>query len=160
MNIGKDLITGLLLRTAGGRVRSIAIDRPEIAHVRDGNRSTFDHSFPPPGHWLRGRYHDPDTAKGELWPRGCRPRCEPAMIVLPPIDVYRWTMRRKAAVVAAVEAGEISREEICRRYQISPEEFLSWQRAYDAFGLPGLRSTRLQQYRRAAPPPRRGRPNR
>jgi transposase-like protein len=81
------------------------------------------------------------------------------MIILPPIDVYRWTMRRKAAVVAAVEAGEISREEICRRYQITPEEFMSWQRAYDAFGLPGLRSTRLQQYRRAPSPPRRGRPN-
>jgi transposase-like protein len=70
------------------------------------------------------------------------------MIELPPINIRRWTIRRKAAVVTAVAAGEITREEICRRYQISEEEFLSWQRAYEGYGLPGLRSTRLQQYRR------------
>ena len=70
------------------------------------------------------------------------------MIGLPPVNVYRLTIRRKAAVVTAVATGEITREEACRRYQISAEEFLSWQRAYESFGLPGLRSTRLQQYRR------------
>jgi transposase-like protein len=73
------------------------------------------------------------------------------MIDLPPINIRRWTIRRKAAVVAAVAAGEVTREEVSRRYQISAEEFLSWQRAYEAYGLPGLRSTRLQQYRRGAP---------
>jgi transposase-like protein len=72
------------------------------------------------------------------------------MIELPPINVRRWTIRRKASVVTAVATGEITREEICRRYQISEEEFLSWQRAYEGYGLPGLRSTRLQQYRRPA----------
>jgi transposase-like protein len=71
------------------------------------------------------------------------------MIVLPPVDIHRWTIRRKAAVVTAVAMGKITREEVCRRYQISAEEFLAWQRAYESFGLPGLRSTRLQQYRRA-----------
>jgi len=70
-------------------------------------------------------------------------------IVLPPINIRRWTIRRKAAVVTAVAMGKITREEVCRRYQISEEELLSWQRAYESFGLPGLRSTRLQQYRRA-----------
>jgi uncharacterized protein DUF1153 len=75
----------------------------------------------------------------------------PAMIELPPVNIYRWTIRRKAAVVTAVAAGEINLEEVCRRYQISTEEFLSWQRAYESYGLPGLRSTRLQQYRRTAP---------
>ena len=69
-------------------------------------------------------------------------------IVLPPTDIRRWTIRRKAAVVTAVAMGKITREEVCRRYQISAEEFFSWQRAYESFGLPGLRSTRLQQYRR------------
>lgn len=74
------------------------------------------------------------------------------MIELPPVDIHRWTIRRKAAVVTAVAAGEITREEVCRRYQISTEEFLSWQRAYETYGLPGLRSTRLQQYRRIPSP--------
>ena len=69
-------------------------------------------------------------------------------IVLPPINIRRWTVRRKAAIVTAVAMGKITREEACRRYQITAEEFLSWQRAYESFGLPGLRSTRLQQYRR------------
>lgn len=56
-------------------------------------------------------------------------------------------VRRKAAVVAAVRAGKITMEEALRRYQLTEEEFLSWQRAFDSYGLPGLRATRIQQYR-------------
>jgi hypothetical protein len=56
-------------------------------------------------------------------------------------------VRRKAAVVAAVRAGKITMEEALRRYQLTEEEFLSWQRALDSHGLPGLRATRIQQYR-------------
>jgi transposase-like protein len=66
---------------------------------------------------------------------------------LPPPNVKRWTIRRKAAVVTAVANGMLTREEACRRYQLTEEEFVSWQRAYEEHGLPGLRSTRLQQYR-------------
>ena len=66
---------------------------------------------------------------------------------LPPANTKRWVVRRKAAVVAAVQAGKITLEEACRRYQLTEEEFHAWQRAYDAHGLPGLRATRLQQYR-------------
>ena len=66
---------------------------------------------------------------------------------LPPANTRRWVVRRKAAVVAAVEGGKITLEEACRRYQLTEEEFRAWQRAYDAHGLPGLRATRLQQYR-------------
>ncbi len=69
------------------------------------------------------------------------------MVELPSVNVTRWTIRRKEAVVTAVANGELTREEACRRYQLSEEEFLAWQRAYEAHGLPGLRSTRLQQYR-------------
>ena len=68
---------------------------------------------------------------------------------LPPPDIKRWTFRRKAVVVTAVGNGVLTLEEACRRYQLSEEEFLSWQQAYEAHGLPGLRSTRLQQYRAA-----------
>ena len=69
------------------------------------------------------------------------------MAELPPPDVKRWTIRRKAAVVTAVARGVLTREEACRRYQLSDEEFASWQQAFETHGLAGLRSTRLQQYR-------------
>ena len=66
---------------------------------------------------------------------------------LPPPDTKRWVTRRKAVVVNAVRAGVISLEEVCRRYELSVEEFLAWQRAIDTHGVPGLRVTRLQIYR-------------
>ena len=69
---------------------------------------------------------------------------------LPPPDTKRWVIRRKAEVVAAVRAGILSLEEACRRYTLSIEEFLSWQRLVESHGLPGLRVTRLQDYREIA----------
>ncbi len=66
---------------------------------------------------------------------------------LPPADTKRWVTRRKAEVVAAVRGGLITLEEACTRYTLSMEEFLSWQRAVERHGLPGLRATRVQQYR-------------
>jgi hypothetical protein len=66
---------------------------------------------------------------------------------LPPPDTKRWVVRRKAAVAAAVRAGVITLEEACRRYQLTQEEFLAWQRAFDAYGLRGLRTTHIQNYR-------------
>jgi transposase-like protein len=67
---------------------------------------------------------------------------------LPPPNTKRWVVRRKAAVVAAVRSGGITIEEACRVYQLSKEELLSWERAFEIHGLPGLRATRVQQYRR------------
>ena len=78
---------------------------------------------------------------------------------LPPPNTKRWVVRRKAAVVAAVQGGKITLEEALRRYQLTEEEFRAWQRAYDTHGLPGLRATRLQQYR-ASPSHRPRRPRR
>ena len=78
---------------------------------------------------------------------------------LPPPDTKRWVARRKAAVVAAVRSGRITMEEVLRRYQLTEEEFLSWQRAFEAHGIAGLRATRVQQYRESRPP-RRPRPRR
>jgi hypothetical protein len=66
---------------------------------------------------------------------------------LPPPNTTRWIIRRKAAVVVAVRDGKITIEEALRRYQLSEEEFLSWQRLFEAHGLVGLRATRVQQYR-------------
>jgi hypothetical protein len=70
---------------------------------------------------------------------------------LPPPDTKRWVARRKAVVVNAVRSGAISLEEVCRRYELSPEEFLAWQRAIDTHGVAGLRVTRLQIYRDTPP---------
>jgi transposase-like protein len=72
---------------------------------------------------------------------------------LPVPNTKRWVVRRKAAVVAAVRSGAITIEEACRVYQLSEEELVSWERAFETHGLAGLRATRVQQYRR----PRRAR---
>jgi transposase-like protein len=71
------------------------------------------------------------------------------MASLPPPNTKRWVVRRKAAVVAAVHSGGITIEEACRVYQLSKEELLSWERAFEIHGLAGLRATRVQQYRRS-----------
>lgn len=68
---------------------------------------------------------------------------------LPPPDTTRWVVRRKASVVAAVCSGALTVQEACRRYRLSLEEFLAWQRAVERHGIPGLRVTRLQLYREA-----------
>jgi hypothetical protein len=70
---------------------------------------------------------------------------------LPDPNTKRWVVRRKAAVVAAVRSGGITPEEACRVYQLSKEELLSWDRAFELHGLAGLRVTRIQQYRRSGP---------
>ena len=66
---------------------------------------------------------------------------------LPPPETGRWVIRRKAEVVAAVRGGLLSLDEACKRYTLTVEEFLAWQRAIDRHGLAGLRATRVQQYR-------------
>ncbi|MHC4435517.1 MAG: CtrA inhibitor SciP [Planctomycetota bacterium] len=66
---------------------------------------------------------------------------------LPPSDTKRWVVRRKAAVVAAVKNGAITLDEVCRRYNLSVEEFLTWQELIDKYGVRGLRVTRLQDFR-------------
>lgn len=55
-------------------------------------------------------------------------RTSATAIDLPPPDTKRWVARRKAVVVNAVRSGAISLEEVCRRYELSVEEFLAWQR--------------------------------
>ena len=66
---------------------------------------------------------------------------------LPPRDTKRWVIRRKAELVAAVRGGLLTLEEACERYALTIDEFLSWQTTLDRHGLPGLRATRVQDYR-------------
>ncbi|WP_316977899.1 CtrA inhibitor SciP [Shumkonia mesophila] len=83
-------------------------------------------------------------------PRSLRPVPSPAAPAartltlddLPPPDTGRWVRRRKADVVAGVRAGLISLDEACRRYALSIEEFLSWERLCDADGRQGPDATR------------------
>lgn len=66
---------------------------------------------------------------------------------LPPPNTRRWVARRKAEVVSAVRDGLLTFEEACQRYNISAEEFQSWEKAIDKHGLGGLRVTRIQDFR-------------
>lgn len=66
---------------------------------------------------------------------------------LPPINTKRWVIRRKAEVVAGVRSGLITLEDACKRYSLSIDEFLSWQRLMESHGVRGLRATRIQDYR-------------
>jgi uncharacterized protein DUF1153 len=51
---------------------------------------------------------------------------------LPPRSLKRWLPHHKTIVVAAVRYGLLTFSEACERYGLSPEEYLSWQRAFDA----------------------------
>ena len=65
----------------------------------------------------------------------------------------RWVPHRKAEVVAAVRGGFMSLDEARKRYALSIDEYLSWQREIDLYGLAGLRVNRTQKRRRGGPPP-------
>ncbi len=86
------------------------------------------------------------NSRGEAYVIG--PTGTPLTIAdLPPPQTQRWVIRRKAEVVAAVRGGLLTQEEACTRYQLSEEEFGTWQASIDRHGMPGLRTTRIQQYR-------------
>ncbi len=66
---------------------------------------------------------------------------------LPALDTKRWIVRRKAAVVAAVKNGAITLDDVCWLFDISVEEFLTWQEKIEKHGVRGLRVTKLQDIR-------------
>ncbi len=68
---------------------------------------------------------------------------------LPPSDTVRWVIRRKAELVAAIRGGLLSLDDACDRYQLSEEELESWANSLARHGLRGLRSTKLQLYRKS-----------
>ncbi len=76
------------------------------------------------------------------------PLGEPLTVdALPAPQTTRWVVRRKAEVVAAVNGGLLSIDDVLERYNLTLEEFASWQRAVDRSGMQGLRVTRIQHYR-------------
>lgn len=66
---------------------------------------------------------------------------------LPDPATRRWVASRKAAVVRAVTHGLISRAEALECYDLSEEEFASWESAVAAHGVGALKTTALQKYR-------------
>ncbi|HAU29100.1 MAG TPA: DUF1153 domain-containing protein [Rhodospirillaceae bacterium] len=66
---------------------------------------------------------------------------------LPPPGTKRWVAARKAQVVRAVQNGFISIDDACQTYNLSLEEFLSWERLFSNHGYQGLRATRIREYR-------------
>src|SRR3989344_5219611 len=63
---------------------------------------------------------------------------------LPSPNVRRWVFSRKAKVVAAVIGGLLQEDEALRRYNISLEEFRSWQDAIKNGDIRALCVTRLE----------------
>jgi hypothetical protein len=49
---------------------------------------------------------------------------------LPAPKNVRWVKSRKLTVVAAVQAGLLTVEDACARYELSREEFLAWDRVF------------------------------
>ncbi len=66
---------------------------------------------------------------------------------LPATDTRRWVASRKAAVVKAVHANLISREDALKSYGLSEDEFTSWESAVKDHGIDALKTTALQKYR-------------
>lgn len=70
---------------------------------------------------------------------------------LPAPTTKRWVIRRKAEVVAGVRGGLLSLEDACRRYNLTVDEFRSWQRLLESHGVQGLRTTKIKKYRDSSP---------
>ena len=70
---------------------------------------------------------------------------EIADLPLPPPWSKRWSPQGKAAVVAAVRGRILTLDEICEQYEVSIEEYLTWQHGIDLFGLVGLRLNTSQR---------------
>lgn len=68
---------------------------------------------------------------------------------LPPADTQRWVKSRKVAVIQAIQRGQLTEEQACTRYNLSPEELQSWKHLLKRHGPDALRTTHLKRYRMA-----------
>jgi hypothetical protein len=78
-----------------------------------------------------------------------------SMADLPHPNTSRWVARLKAQVVSGINQGLLSVGDACKIYNLTLEELGTWQRAVDRDGLPGLRATHAQRYRRLHEQPKR-----
>ena len=56
-----------------------------------------------------------------------------------PLRIERWTAKRKAAVIEAIDAGELSAALAMRRYGLTADELRVWRVALGLRGVKGLR---------------------
>ncbi|MGH1329450.1 MAG: DUF1153 domain-containing protein [Paracoccaceae bacterium] len=66
---------------------------------------------------------------------------------LPSPKTRRWVASRKAILVKAVAYGLVSEGEILKTYDLSEEEFRTWQAALNRHGEVALKATSVQKYR-------------
>jgi hypothetical protein len=66
---------------------------------------------------------------------------------LPPAGLQRWTVRHKAAVIAAIDSGELTIERACELYDLSLDELWNWRDAIRHAGTNGLRTKSIQKTR-------------
>ena len=66
---------------------------------------------------------------------------------LPDSKTRRWVASRKAAVIRAISAELISREEALDVYDLSEEELDAWHVAVEQHGEAALKATTIQRYR-------------
>ena len=85
-----------------------------------------------------GRYAGPSASSDAS-------QIEMAGLPLPPPWSRRWPPDAKAAVVAAVRGRILTLSEVCEQYEVSIEEYLTWQHGIDLFGLAGLRPAKAQR---------------
>ncbi len=89
-----------------------------------------------------------DTEETDTLSQICGPTGDQLTIKnLPNPNTTRWVIRRKAEVVAGVRGGLITLKEALLRYNLSLDEFRSWQRLFDNHGMRGLRTTKTNMYR-------------
>jgi hypothetical protein len=67
---------------------------------------------------------------------------------LPLPNTKRWVASREAAVMKAVRIGLISLEEACSLYDLTQDEYSSWQTAVARHGESVLRATALKKRNR------------
>ena len=70
-------------------------------------------------------------------------------VILPQSGTRRWGARKKAAVVMAIRAGLLAREEAVQRYCLSVEELAFWEAAFDQGGTRALTQKGIARDRRA-----------
>lgn len=66
---------------------------------------------------------------------------------LPDVNTRRWVASRKAAVVRAIDAGLISRDDAVELYCLSGEELDAWHVAVEQHGEVAMKATTIQRYR-------------
>lgn len=59
----------------------------------------------------------------------------------------RWSPLRKADLIRALDARELTEAEAMEEFALTSEELHSWRKLARKGGIPALRTTRIQSYR-------------